>query len=286
MESIEEYNRSIRSYSEEELEDISRNIDKEKYKDRYELVIEELKKRKVGGIQKKQYPPWSTDTVLEITLGVFLLFFIVDFILGLIVGALGINLGAGSLPYSMYTILRTFILDGVLLYIIYRFLQYYKLPFKKGLCLQRISTEKILWLVIGGVFTGLCVIFLGAFESSSEIPLEKAISTFPSFLAFVFCAISIVPVTEEIFFRGYVYPAIEKERGIIFGLIITAVLFGIIHIPQLWGAWQKVTVIFIIGFVLTLIRALTKSTLASIVFHLTYNISTLVIGALIFFFSN
>lgn len=296
MENLTEYAKLIKKYSEEELEDILWNIDKVRYKDRYELIIKELKERRqeyskslaLGkeNIEKKPYPPWSTETVLEIIIGLFFFSFIIDFILSLVIGTLGATgLDKGFLVYSIYIILRTFIFDGLLLYIIYRFLMYYKLPFKEGLRLQRVSNEKILLLIIGGVFWGLCVILLGVFEPISETPLKEAISTFPAFVAFVLCAISVGPIVEEIFFRGYVYPAIEKSRGIILGVIITALSFGIIHLPQLWGAWIKITLIFITSFVLTLIRALTKSTLASIIFHLAYNISIFTIGILISLFS-
>lgn len=46
MEDIEGYSKKVKTYSDNELEDILQHIDRERFKDRYEAVLEELKKRK------------------------------------------------------------------------------------------------------------------------------------------------------------------------------------------------------------------------------------------------
>lgn len=285
MENLDDYCNLIKSCSEEELEGILRNIDREKYKDRYKLVIEELKKREEefskkpqsekGPIEIKSYPPWSIDTVLEIVVGVFFLTFIFDLFGGVIIVSVIRGLcNEKYVAYSIYKVLRIFVIDGLIFYVICRFLKYYKLSFKDGLCLRKISAEKASWLVIGGVFMGFCNILLGLFRSViPEISIEEKTLAIPGFLLFVLLAISLGPVVEEMFYRGYVYPAIERSRGMAQAIILTTLAFWIVHIPQLWGKLSSMVFILIGSFIITLIRAYTKSTTASIIFHIAYNIS-------------
>jgi membrane protease YdiL (CAAX protease family) len=60
----------------------------------------------------------------------------------------------------------------------------------------------------------------------------------------------------------------------------TAVGFGLIHGAQLAFAWGLVLIIFIVGIVLTIVRAKTNSVGSSFVVHVAYN-STIVAMALI-----
>ena len=55
------------------------------------------------------------------------------------------------------------------------------------------------------------------------------------------------------------------------GIFLTALAFALIHGAQLMYAWGPVLVIFLVGLVLTLVRAVTKSVAASLLIHMAYN---------------
>lgn len=45
----------------------------------------------------------------------------------------------------------------------------------------------------------------------------------------LFSSIIMAPVFEEIFFRKFVYRVIKKKLGIFFGILISSLMFGLIH---------------------------------------------------------
>jgi hypothetical protein len=86
-------------------------------------------------------------------------------------------------------------------------------------------------------------------------------------------AISFGPLVEELFFRGFLYPVLARRLGIGAGVLLTATGFALVHTLQLAFAWAAVLVIFIVGVVLTLVRATTHSVGSSFLVHIAYNCS-------------
>lgn len=89
-------------------------------------------------------------------------------------------------------------------------------------------------------------------------------------------AISLGPLMEELFFRGFLYPVMARRMGIPVGIFLTALAFGLLHAMQLGFAWGPILVIFLVGVVLTIVRAVSHSVAASFLVHVAYN-STLTV---------
>jgi len=92
------------------------------------------------------------------------------------------------------------------------------------------------------------------------------------------CGMSLVPLFEEMFFRGFLYPVLARRLGLVLAVILTAVPFVMIHVPQLEDpkmafakSWGAILVISIIGFALTIVRAVKKSVAAGVLMHMAYN---------------
>lgn len=47
-----------------------------------------------------------------------------------------------------------------------------------------------------------------------------------------FSALVVAPIAEELFFRGFVFPALAKRVGLWAGIVLSAVLFGFVHLNQ------------------------------------------------------
>jgi len=45
-------------------------------------------------------------------------------------------------------------------------------------------------------------------------------------------AITLGPLMEELFFRGFMYPILARRMGAFWGIILTALPFGLIHYAQ------------------------------------------------------
>jgi uncharacterized protein len=84
-------------------------------------------------------------------------------------------------------------------------------------------------------------------------------------------AVSIGPLMEEVFFRGLLYPVLARRMGVIWGVLLTALPFGLIHLPQYGWAWGAALVIFLVGVACGAVRAATKSVAASFLVHVGYN---------------
>jgi len=84
-------------------------------------------------------------------------------------------------------------------------------------------------------------------------------------------AVSIGPLMEELFFRGFLYPVLARRMGAVWGVLLTALPFGLIHLPQYGWAWGAALVIFLVGVVCGAVRAVTKSVAASFLVHVGYN---------------
>lgn len=84
-------------------------------------------------------------------------------------------------------------------------------------------------------------------------------------------AVTIGPLMEELFFRGFMYPVIARRIGVVWGVILTALPFGLVHLPQYGWAWGAAIVIFLVGVVCGAVRAVTRSVGASFLVHVGYN---------------
>jgi membrane protease YdiL (CAAX protease family) len=83
--------------------------------------------------------------------------------------------------------------------------------------------------------------------------------------------VSLAPLMEELLFRGFLYPVVARRTGVTAAVVITAVAFAGIHAPQLGVAWAPLSLILLVGLVLTVIRARTRSVAASFLMHVGYN---------------
>jgi membrane protease YdiL (CAAX protease family) len=117
-------------------------------------------------------------------------------------------------------------------------------------------------------------------KAPDNSPMEELFKNRQTALLFVAMAVLIAPLVEETLFRGYLYPLFARSFGITPGILLTGVLFGVMHGAQLGWTWGLVAMLILVGIVFTLVRARTGSVFASFLMHLGYN-SLISIAALI-----
>jgi membrane protease YdiL (CAAX protease family) len=134
------------------------------------------------------------------------------------------------------------------------------------------------------------MLLLGVFTVSLDLlsrylPMPKT-TPFDQFFArpsdaylLVAFAVTLGPLMEEIFFRGFLYPVLARRIPVPFAIVLTALPFGIVHYLQ-YQSWAAVLVIALVGVVLTTVRAVTKSVAASFLVHVGYNGTLMVLAAL------
>jgi len=126
-------------------------------------------------------------------------------------------------------------------------------------------------------FAAGCGLSLFVAVTSSKIqppesaPIQELFKHRNTALLFMAMAVLVAPLVEETIFRGYLYPLFAKTMGIAPGVILTGVLFGLMHGAQLGWTWSLVALLTFVGIVFTLVRARTGSVFASYLLHLGYN---------------
>jgi len=92
-------------------------------------------------------------------------------------------------------------------------------------------------------------------------------------------AVTLGPLMEELFFRGFLYPVLARRTGVRSGILVTGLFFGLIHSPQYGYSWAAVLIVCLVGVVLTTVRAITKSVASSFLAHVGYNATLMVLAA-------
>lgn len=71
---------------------------------------------------------------------------------------------------------------------------------------------------------------------------------------------------------GWIFNALARlKRPELLAILVTGLLFGLVHSLQLAGAWVPVLLLIAVGIILTAIRARTGTLMASWLFHMAYN---------------
>jgi membrane protease YdiL (CAAX protease family) len=126
--------------------------------------------------------------------------------------------------------------------------------------------------VLGGCGLSLLVAVLTSrMKTPEQMPVEELFKYRTTALLFMAMAVLVAPLVEETLFRGYLYPLFARSFGVSPSILITGILFGLMHGAQLGWTVSLVTVLIIVGIVFTLVRARTGSVFASYLMHLGYN---------------
>jgi len=104
-----------------------------------------------------------------------------------------------------------------------------------------------------------------------ELPIDTYFRTPAEAWALGLLSVTLAPLMEELFFRGFLYPVLARRLGLPVAVFLTALGFALLHGAQLMFSWGPVLVIFLVGVVLTMVRAKTNSVAAGVIIHMAYN---------------
>jgi uncharacterized protein len=104
-----------------------------------------------------------------------------------------------------------------------------------------------------------------------ELPIDNFFRTPTEAWTLSIFNVTLAPLMEELFFRGFLYPVLTRRLGFSAAVFLTALVFALLHGAQLMFSWGPMLVIFLVGFVLTMVRAKTNSVAAALLVHMAYN---------------
>ncbi|WP_434293837.1 lysostaphin resistance A-like protein [Clostridium botulinum] len=103
------------------------------------------------------------------------------------------------------------------------------------------------------------------FESYNQVA-DSIYAAYGSILSMV-CIIILMPIFEEILFRGLIFNELKKNTNIILAVILQSLIFALFHGNMLQGIYT-----FILGIILCILYLKTGSLWSNILCHIIYNL--------------
>jgi hypothetical protein len=126
-------------------------------------------------------------------------------------------------------------------------------------------------LALGGAMFFALSLLQNLLPMPKDTPFEHLFDRARDAYLLSIIAVTLGPLMEELFFRGFMYPVLARRMGAAWGIALTALPFGLIHLPQYGWAWGAALVIFLVGVVCGVVRAVTRSVGASFLVHVGFN---------------
>lgn len=136
------------------------------------------------------------------------------------------------------------------------------------------------YVLVGIVLAVALQVLASRLPIPKNLPIDTFFRTPAEAWVLTLFGVTLAPLMEEFFFRGFLYPVLARGIGLPAAVFFTAVAFALLHGSQLMFSWGPVLVIFLVGMVLTMVRAKTNSVSAGLLIHVAYNGT---ISALMFF---
>ena len=134
--------------------------------------------------------------------------------------------------------------------------------------------------VLWGMGLSVGLQLLGRFlPIPKNLPIDNLFRTPLDAWVLTIFGIAVAPLMEELLFRGFLYPVLQRGFGMGAAVVLTAGAFALVHGSQLKFSWGPLLLIFLVGLALTYVRAKKDSVAAALLLHISYN-ST--ISALLF----
>jgi uncharacterized protein len=176
------------------------------------------------------------------------------------------------MDYNLLSLLDAFLYIGIVY-------SYVRFKAKGGWADLGLHSHKLLRSILVGAFTGivtaitvllagyLMVRLIGKEPSTQQVQeVARQAQSLWQISLFLMIATLIVPIKEELVFRGFIYPAFRDRVGVNWGIILTAVFFSLVH-----GDLIRFIPLLIGGIALNIVYQRTGSLYSSIVAHGVWN---------------
>ena len=141
------------------------------------------------------------------------------------------------------------------------------------------------WAAIIGFILAIIAAVFAVCVNDIEMAMSDLANEFTTYRLSLMHFAMMAGISEELLYRGVIQTAIggRKTKGLRAwtGILIAAILFASVHIPQSTGHLFTLLPVFLVGFTSGYFRCKTQSIFPSMTMHLTYN-SALMIPSLFF----
>lgn len=224
--------------------------------------------------------PGAWDVVKAVLL-LLLLQCVVGAILGLFLSLGGSGRDPQSVLSSASFLLPVLALNTLLMVAVAHYFACtkYQRGFMEGFALTGVSFRVVAVSAATGCGLAVFGIVLQTLFPAANSFLVQVLKSRAMIIGWMFFGL-LVPPFEELFFRGFMFPAVRKSAGPLTAIAVSAGLFVVAHLQQLAGDWLLLLPIGLMGLTVTIQRHLYDSTTPSAVTHWCYNLVALMVTIL------
>ena len=148
----------------------------------------------------------------------------------------------------------------------------YGRPFWRSLAWNALRLPA-LFVVLAGFATAFGVSAVATLLQTpvTNNPMTEMLEDPTSLVLVAVFGVTLGPLFEELFFRGFLQPLLVRSLGVGAGILVTALPFGLLHFQEYGNSWRHVVLISLAGAAFGAVRQLTHSTKASTLMHASYN---------------
>ncbi len=193
----------------------------------------------------------------------------VEFALGVVCGVTGLFGSEGFEPVAFFVVMILASAVTVLVSWSYVCGRYGK-SFKEGFAIRPVTRKTLLvslLIGVGGAAVAATVIIGLGRNHSLLIRQDSGLLA----LGLGMILIVTLPPIEEIYYRGFIFPIIERGAGTTAAIVLVTLWFTAAHWVQFFVDAISIPIILVIGAVFAVQRHLTGSLVPSIVTHWSYN---------------
>ncbi len=200
------------------------------------------------------------------------------FIFGSLLG-LGFALAHRALPTAPARALRIVLIAqvlsycAVLWYMRHLVVEHYHSRFDGAVRWHWPRANWFTWIAAGFLLAVLVEMISALLPIPRTLPIDRYFQNRTAAWMMCVFGVSMAPLVEELFFRGFLYPVLARRLGIAGGAVSTAVAFALMHASQLANAWAPLLILFLVGLVFTLVRVFKNAVAPTFLMHVGYNLT-------------
>ena len=208
------------------------------------------------------------------TLGICLGFPILNLVIVSVIQSVSIFISNSDIiKENIYPLV--FVGDLITLILIYVILIPTDYGIKDRINIKKIPLKEYFNIIVLGIGVTILLLFLSGIlmrliPGYSEV--SNQLSTARESIIQLIITIVLIPICEEIFYRGIIFGYLRKNFNIVLAILFQSLIFGLMHLNLVQGIYT-----FILGIVLALVYIYTDSILGNITIHIIFNLLGLLV---------
>ena len=148
----------------------------------------------------------------------------------------------------------------------------YQLPLRAGFAWNPPPRPAVSYLRMGALLALASMLVSVAFGKLDEPSrMMDLLTNREAFWILGIYGVLVAPCVEEMVFRGFLFEPLQRYHGPVAAVLVTSVIFSLLHGGQYGWVWQRLAVLMAVGCAFGVVRVRSGSAKASAIAHAAYN---------------